>query len=67
MIEFGDSPDRREAFISLLELNNITHHIETDHIGRVWIVPDQSKRNEFKDVLKVWGEMREEKIRKLND
>jgi hypothetical protein len=45
-VEFGGE-DTRNKFVQMLKENDISYEIETDHLGRVWIVPDQSKREEY--------------------
>jgi hypothetical protein len=45
-VEFGGE-DARNKFVQMLKENDISYEIETDHLGRVWIVPDQSKREEY--------------------
>lgn len=66
-IEFDQSTERREAFAALLTTHGIAYHIETDHVGRVWVVPDQTKRKEFEAVVKIWEQAREEEVRKANE
>jgi hypothetical protein len=51
MVEFGDSVEARNEFIKLLTGHNITSHTETDHLDRVWVVPDQAKMEEYEKVL----------------
>ena len=58
MVEFGDSTEARNEFIELLDKNNISHKIELDHIGRVWVVPDQSKRHEYNVVMDIWQQQK---------
>lgn len=67
MMELGDSPETRGAFGSLLNEHNISYQTETDHLGRVWIVPDQSKRKEYEEVLKIWEQKRRDEVRRLNE
>lgn len=66
-VEFGDSDKARTAFIALLKEHNISYQIKTDHIGRVWIVPDRSKREEYAMVSQIWDKKRKEEVRKLNE
>lgn len=48
-VEFGRE-DTRNQFTQILKDNDISYEIETDHLGRVWVVPDQSKRKEYNRV-----------------
>jgi hypothetical protein len=66
MIEFGNSADTRNEFIKQLSEHNISSHTETDHLGRVWIVPDQTKRKEFDEVCKIWEKKRANEIKNIN-
>ena len=66
-VEFGDSQEARDAFITLLKEHEISHQVRTDHLGSVWIVPDKLKREEYESVRKIWDARREEEVRKLNE
>jgi hypothetical protein len=67
MVEFGESTETREAFIALLTEHAIAYHTKTDHVGRVWVVPDQTKRKEYEAVRNIWERSREEDVRKANE
>jgi hypothetical protein len=67
MVEFGESTESREAFIALLTKHAIAYHTKTDHVRRVWVVPDQTKRKEYEAVRKIWERAREEEVRKANE
>ncbi len=66
MVEFGGA-DAREEFVDLLTQHGVSYKSETDHLGRVWIVPDQSKREEYDKVIAIHRKVQEEKVRKLNE
>lgn len=53
-VEFDNDQQRYDQFQKLLEENGISYKLEVDHIGRKWVVPDQSKKDEFEKTLKVW-------------
>lgn len=48
-VEFGRE-DTRNQFTQMLKDNDISYEIETDHLGRIWVIPDQSKRKEYDKV-----------------
>lgn len=70
-IEFDNDQQRYDQFQKLLEENGISYELEVDHIGRKWVVPDQSKRDEFEQALKIWEmkrttkELKEGSVEKL--
>lgn len=66
-IEFGESVGARNEFVQLLNEHGISSEIETDHLGRVWIVPDQTKRAEYEVVNRIWEERHREEVRKYNE
>jgi hypothetical protein len=54
-VEFGDSEKTRSEFTSILERRGVAYSIEKDHLDRVWVVPDQSKRKEYEAAVEEWS------------
>jgi hypothetical protein len=66
-VEFGESVERRKEFIKLLDEHGISSHTKMDHLGRVWVVPDQTKRKAYEEVNKIWDKRRKDEVRTLNE
>lgn len=66
MVEFGGA-DAREKFITHLTQHGVSYKLETDHLGRIWVVPDQTKRAEYEQVMDVYDKIQEGKVRKNNE
>ncbi len=66
-VESGEAKSRRERFCQLLTEHSISYKIETDSFGRIWVVPDQSKFNEYEQVNKLWENKEAERVKGANE
>jgi hypothetical protein len=57
---------RREKYCQLLTEHSIAYKIEIDHLGRVWVVPDQSKYKEYEEVNRIWENRDEQAVKEIN-
>ena len=64
-VEFGDSPKARSELATILEHRGIEYKFEKDHLDRIWVVPDQSKNEEFEAALDEWQSL--QKINKVHE